>query len=138
MRVLVAGGRDFTDRQGLYAVLDRLDETRHFTVVIHGDYRGVDWLARDWAHARDRRDDPYPAEWKRFRGRAGPIRNQRMIDEGKPDFAVLFEGGDGTADMLIRLAQAQIPYCTVGHPPKQKRPFVVQVEDWWRHVNIQM
>ena len=31
---------------------------------------------------------------------AGPIRNQRMLDHGKPDIVVAFPGGSGTADMV--------------------------------------
>ena len=33
---------------------------------------------------------------------AGHIRNQQMIDEGKPDLVVAFPGGAGTADMIRR------------------------------------
>lgn len=36
---------------------------------------------------------------------AGPIRNQQMLDEGKPHLVVAFPGGTGTADM-VRRAQA--------------------------------
>jgi hypothetical protein len=41
----------------------------------------------------------YIADWNRLGPGAGHIRNQRMIDEGKPDAAVAFPGGTGTADM---------------------------------------
>jgi hypothetical protein len=40
---------------------------------------------------------------------AGPIRNQRMIDEGKPDLVIAFPGGRGTADMVSRAKKAGIP-----------------------------
>jgi len=138
MRVVVFGSLDLTDRRAVYLILDHLSATRHFSVVIHGDYRGVDWLARDWARAREIRDEPYPAEWKRFRKSAGPIRNERMIREGKPEFAVEFPGGAGTADMRVRCAIAGIARCVV--EVKLRRapiPFVVKTEDWWRLVNVQ-
>ena len=32
--------------------------------------------------------------------KAGPIRNQRMLDEGKPDLVVAFPGGKGTNGMI--------------------------------------
>jgi hypothetical protein len=31
---------------------------------------------------------------------AGPIRNQAMIDDGKPDLVIAFPGGHGSADTL--------------------------------------
>ena len=34
--------------------------------------------------------------------RAGPIRNQEMLDKGKPDLVIAFPGGKGTADMVGR------------------------------------
>ena len=40
---------------------------------------------------------------------AGPARNQRMLDEGKPDAGIAFPGGPGTADMTRRLKEAGIP-----------------------------
>ena len=46
--------------------------------------------------------EEYPADWKKYGKSAGPLRNQRMIDEGKPDLVVAFPGGVGTADMISR------------------------------------
>jgi predicted polyphosphate/ATP-dependent NAD kinase len=40
---------------------------------------------------------------------AGIIRNQRMLDEGKPDLVIAFQGGDGTADMVRRANKSKIP-----------------------------
>jgi hypothetical protein len=40
------------------------------------------------------------AEWERLGRKAGPIRNQRMLEEGKPDLVVAFPGGTGTAGMM--------------------------------------
>ena len=38
----------------------------------------------------------------------GHIRNQQMIDEGKPDLVVAFKGGTGTADMVRRAKKHNI------------------------------
>ena len=40
--------------------------------------------------------------------RAGPLRNQRMLDEGKPDLVVAFPGGGGTKDMVRRAVKAGV------------------------------
>jgi hypothetical protein len=37
---------------------------------------------------------------------AGPLRNQRMLDEGKPDLVVAFPGGGGTKDIVRRAVKA--------------------------------
>ena len=105
IRVLVCGGRDFEDRLVLYAVLDRLNATRGFAVVIAGGARGADTLAAEWAGERGVPAEVYMAEWGRLGRKAGPIRNRRMLDEGRPDLVVAFPGGKGTAGM-IALARA--------------------------------
>src|SRR5262245_59385557 len=98
MRVLVTGGRSFSDQELLVAVLDRLDAARGFTVLIHGDASGADHLAGEWAKSRSIEVLARPADWKKYGRAAGPIRNSQMLDE-KPDLVVAFPGGKGTADM---------------------------------------
>jgi hypothetical protein len=53
--------------------------------------------------------DVYVAQWKKHGRAAGPIRNQRMLDKGKPDLVVAFPGGRGTADMIRRAERAGVP-----------------------------
>lgn len=70
--------------------------------------RGVDCLAIDWAISRWLDFKEFPADWTRYGPSAGPIRNQQMLDEGKPTLVVAFPGGRGTADMSRRALQAGI------------------------------
>jgi hypothetical protein len=99
-KVLVCGGRDFEDRAALYAELDRLHANRPFRAVIAGGARGADTLAVEWARSRGVAYDVYMADWKGLGRKAGPIRNQRMLVEGKPDLVVAFPGGTGTTGMV--------------------------------------
>ncbi len=117
-RVVVFGGRDFKDRRWLYAVLDAIHARRTITCIIEGEASGADTLAREWAKSRGVAVAPYPAAWnditrpgavvrrnragKLYDAAAGPFRNERMLREGKPDYAVGFRGGTGTRDMTIR------------------------------------
>ena len=105
MRVLVCGGRDFRDREAVYAALDSLHAEHGFYVVITGGANGADRLSVEWARERGVPTEIYKADWDRIRRRAGPLRNQRMLAEGKPDLVVAFPGGAGTANM-IEQAQA--------------------------------
>lgn len=110
MRILVCGGRDF-DRYGymsvkLWDILDTL-ETDDIT-FIQGGAKGADFLARAFSVTEEFPYEEYPADWKKYGKGAGHIRNQQMIDEGKPDLVVAFPGGRGTADMVKRAKDAGI------------------------------
>ena len=113
-RLLVCGGRNFTNRQLLDSVLDNfLWGSGSIDVVIEGEARGADTLAREWAESRGIPIEPYPAKWGLYGKRAGPIRNQQMLDEGKPTYGIAFfdrpqNESRGTADMVWRLENAGI------------------------------
>ena len=47
-------------------------------------------------------------QWDELGKKAGPLRNQRMLDDGKPDMVVAFPGGGGTKDMVRRAAKAGV------------------------------
>ena len=49
MRVLVCGGRSFTNAALLYTTLDRFLKTEQVDCVIEGDSRGADRMAGYWA-----------------------------------------------------------------------------------------
>jgi hypothetical protein len=78
------------------------------TVIISGAATGADTAAIDWAVVNWCQFLEFPADWKKLGPSAGPIRNQRMIDEGKPDLVLAFPGGTGTADMVRRAKAAGI------------------------------
>jgi hypothetical protein len=105
-RVLVFGGRDYNDDLAMRLVLS--GNLKPGDVVVHGGARGADALAGDVAG----RVLGYPievhnADWNRYGRRAGPLRNQEMLDSGI-DRAIEFPGGKGTADMHSRLARAGV------------------------------
>jgi hypothetical protein len=102
-RVLVCGGRHYDDKTRLWKSLDDLREKRGpFDCLIHGDASGADKLAKGWAESRRVLYASFPAKWVKYGVAAGAIRNQQMINEGKPDFVVAFPGGKGTRDMVRR------------------------------------
>jgi len=103
MRVLVCGGRDFLQRALLYRYMDALHAHFGFTALIHGAAEGADTLAGEWAKKRAVQVCVFPAQWSRDGKIAGPLRNARMLKEGKPDLVVSFPGGNGTTDM-VRMA----------------------------------
>lgn len=119
MRVLVCGGRDFNDESAVINFLFRLDDDRKITSIIHGGARGADTLGGVAADLLRVPCHVFPANWKRHGNAAGPIRNQRMLDEGKPDVVVAFPGGRGTADMVsrARIEGVEVLFGDVGKQP---------------------
>ena len=125
MRIVVTGGRDFKDRDFAWSRLDTIHGTKQITSLVHGDATGLDRIAKQWAIARGVVPIDCRADWdnvnapgavvrtnkwgKKYNVKAGPDRNQRMIDDYKPDAAVVFAGGNGTADMTARIIKAKIP-----------------------------
>ena len=105
MRFLVCGGRDFLDKEFAFLTLDRLHAQRGIGLIIQGGASGADYLGHRWAEERHLASVEYSADWNTHGRAAGPLRNARMIAEGKPDIVIAFKGGRGTADM-IRKAEA--------------------------------
>lgn len=110
-RVLVCGGRDFADRRSVYTSLDGL--VPRPTRIIAGGAPGADALAADWAGYRGVPKYIFHADWEKHGKAAGPIRNQEMLDDGRPNLVLAFPGGRGTADMVRRAKAAGVPVIEV-------------------------
>lgn len=110
MRLLVCGGRNYANRDAVYAALDVMlrGTPVDCLTVIQGGATGADQLAREWCGDRRVPYDNFPADWEKHGKAAGPIRNQRMIDEGRPNLVLVFPGGRGTSDMQRRAQRAGI------------------------------
>lgn len=105
IRVLVTGGRTYSDANRVYEVLDTIHAELGITVLIHGAANGADALARAWAESHDIPWIGCHADWRTHGKSAGPIRNAGMLADHKPDLVVAFKGNRGTADM-VRQARA--------------------------------
>lgn len=121
MRVLVCGGRDFTDVNFIRSALENLlfngttIPTELF--IIEGAGPGVqgnlscDELVYKWRVANGIPGERYPVDhaldgpWPA----AGPRRNRRMFNLGKPERGIAFPGSRGTANMVGIMKKAGIP-----------------------------
>lgn len=108
MRVLVTGGRAYSDVEKLSAVLHKLNKEAGIDMIIEGGAKGADALARDWALMNRIAGETYIADWENQGGFAGPARNARMLTEGEPDLVIAFPGGRGTADMVRKARRAGV------------------------------
>ena len=84
MRVLVCGGREYEDAEALHQFMDELARRITVDAVIEGDARGADRMAGEWAQCHGVQNLKFCAEWEELGRKAGPIRNQLMLDEGRP------------------------------------------------------
>lgn len=100
-RVIIAGGRDFSDYQLLRKTLDNLlcNITEEITVVC-GQAKGADTLGEQYAKERGYAVNYYPANWKLYGKRAGFLRNEQMAQNA--DALVAFWNGEsrGTKHMI--------------------------------------
>ncbi|MGY6251723.1 DUF2493 domain-containing protein [Bosea thiooxidans] len=112
MRLLVTGGRNFTNRDLAFSALDKLDAENCIDVVIHGAARGADTEAARWCAVRGVPVWPCPADWSLGKA-AGILRNQWMLENASPSHVLAFPGGNGTADMVRRARAASIPVIEV-------------------------
>lgn len=74
--LLVSGSRHFTD----YRTMDRWLDQSNPDVLIHGDARGADTLAHEWAVNSGCEVIPFPAKWQEFGKKAGTLRNKEMLE----------------------------------------------------------
>ena len=144
MIVLVCGGRDFgslppfdppytgwqqavskarREEDYLNRVLSAAHRKYGLLGLLHGAARGADRLAGEWARKNGIEEIARPADWKRDGKRAGPIRNQTMLDElllfSKNTCNVLviaFPGSSGTEDMKARARKANVKVIEIPEP----------------------
>ncbi len=107
MRVIVCGGRDYTDSDAIRQRITQLQAVKPMAVIIHGAAPGADLLTGHIAGTLGYRVEAYPADWARHGKAAGPIRNQEMLNAGA-DLVIAFPGGRGTQDMINRAERAGV------------------------------
>ena len=104
MRVLVCGGRDYDDYDTVIYCLDAVHNEYGVTLLVEGGANGADAHGGIWADNNQIPRCTMWANWTKQGRKAGPIRNQNMLDLLHPDCVVAFPGGKGTSNM-IRLAE---------------------------------
>lgn len=110
-RLIVCGGRDWSDAGAVSRVLTVAQERTGIAMIITGGAKGADSLAARWAHANAIPYLTVPANWEKHGDAAGPIRNQIMLDMmGEMlDGVIAFPGGPGTRHMCKIAREAGVP-----------------------------
>ena len=106
--VLVCGGRTFHDGGLVEQTLNQLHAHTPITHLVHGGAQGADRLGGLWAWSMKIRCTVVHPDWVKHGKRAGPLRNQEMLDTYAPSLVVAFPGGRGTEDMVRRAIDAGV------------------------------
>lgn len=112
MRLLICGDREWNDYNAILSVLRGYILNNNIEAIIEGEARGADSLARLVAQELKIEVKAFPAKWDEHGKAAGPIRNQQMLDEGKPNIVIAFHDNltvsKGTLDMVTRAKKAGV------------------------------
>lgn len=112
-KVVVTGGRTYSEKQDLKIVLNSFPE---LNIIIQGGASGADFLAKSYAIDRCIAHKTYRANWddlsqpdarikvnrygKKYDAQAGHRRNNKMLIENTNGVVVAFPGGSGTNDCV--------------------------------------
>ncbi len=109
MKVLVCGGRTYTNREKVFQILSAFHLEHNISEIIQGGAKGADYLASQWANENKIFNMQYSANWKQYGKSAGAARNIKMLREGKPNCVIAFPGGSGTQHMISQAKLAGLP-----------------------------
>jgi hypothetical protein len=98
MKTIIAGTRTMTD----ISVMEEAIGASGFTIaeVVSGGAPGGDALGERWAEENGIPATRFPADWKRYGRKAGPIRNQAMSEYADALIAVWDGKSRGTKAMM--------------------------------------
>lgn len=106
-KILVTGDRNWVNADLIMGELQYQIRILGIEAIVEGEARGADRMARDAANQLGLRVFPYPAQWDLYGRAAGPIRNQKMLDDN-PDIIMVMafhddlDNSKGTQDMVRR------------------------------------
>jgi hypothetical protein len=127
IRILITGSRYLEDSmvvsRAIAVAMEELSSSDDKDIVIvHGAAPGADTLAGDFVSqaknfmrghgvtVREERHPVSPEDWEKIGKKAGPLRNQKMVDLGA-DICLAFpaKNSRGTLDCMMRARKAGIP-----------------------------
>jgi hypothetical protein len=112
VRVIITGSRNWTCHALARRVIARLIARHGEVDIVQGAAAGVDHAFVKAAYDAACGVCSYAADWEKFGKRAGPLRNQEMVDAGA-DFCIAVHRSlarsRGTKDCVERCLAAGIP-----------------------------
>jgi hypothetical protein len=116
MKILICGDRNWCNEE---LVREQLAKLPPETIIIEGEAKGADTLARRIAEELGLEVRKYPAKWQTYGKAAGPIRNREMLKEN-PELVMAFhddiQNSKGTKDMVTIAQKAGITVVIISNP----------------------
>lgn len=83
-RILVTGSRKFSKTSEMLKIFKSIAyaAANMDVTLIHGNASGADRIAGKLAQDLGWKVEVYPADWEKYGRKAGPIRNQEMVNSG--------------------------------------------------------
>ena len=101
MKLIIAGGRNFTNYQKLKQICDQfLQDKPNIEIVSGAYYKGADKLGEQYAKEKGFKLKQFPANWDKHGKAAGPIRNQQMAEYADTLIAFWDRKSRGTKNMI--------------------------------------
>ncbi len=112
MKLAIVGSRNIVDSGMCHKAWKRLhkEEYESVTHIITGDCTGIDAQARNMARSLDWAElIVHEADWDKYPKAAGPIRNQKIIDDADM-LIVIWDGKSrGSKDTILKAVKKGIP-----------------------------
>lgn len=107
MKVLISGARDYKNEAIMGVIIlgmkQMYDELGEEFIIVEGEAPGADTMARVIGESLGIEVRKYPADWRRYKKAAGPIRNRQQFDSELPNLVLCFHddflNSSGTKDM---------------------------------------
>jgi hypothetical protein len=102
MRLIVCGGRSFTNFELVERELTQLNCNKPISVLIHGWIGPAASVIEHWARENDIPIVRYPPNWELHGKGAETRRNEFMLSDSRPGLVIAFPGGPDTSDLVRR------------------------------------
>jgi len=99
-KVIIAGGREFSDYKRLQSACDKLLANKKDVQIVSGGARGADKLGEKYAKKRGHSVVVFPADWDKNGKSAGYIRNKEMAEYADALIAFWDKKSRGTKHMI--------------------------------------
>lgn len=100
LKVIIAGGRDFTDYHLLSKVCDFMLQNHSDIEIVSGCANGADKLGEKYAKEKGYSIKKFPADWEKFGRSAGFLRNDQMAQYADALIAFWDKKSKGTNHMI--------------------------------------
>ena len=121
-RVIICGGRDFSDTGLCFDSLDLCLAGYEAVEIVSGHASGADLLGEAYARAHGLKLSVFKADWKQYGRGAGPVRNRQMLEYAMEETALVIAFWDGeskgTKNMIDQARKAGSEVKIVRYPEK--------------------